>query len=620
MRKLILLCILLATELGAVHAQTKIVDSLLTALDNHPEKDSMQTAILEQLGLLYSRNNNKKAVEYFTRAIAVAPGIRVDTFISDQYMEIAYLYYDDGNYDKALENYLASVQILEKTNNTIKLSKAYLGLGNVFTRLKNFEKARSYFIIAEPIIMKNKDVVREEFLYNSLGNYYYEMQLFDSAAYVMNKSLRLAQERKDIWSEMGMSMNMGLMYKKIKRMDSSLVYVKQAEAIAKREDIMGKVGDVIYNNLASVYSESGQYATAKAYFDSSIAYSKQFHSLRSEMENYRNLADMYGRMKDYEKQSMYLQMHYNLKDSVFTQDKNNQITQMEADYVVNKKSAEVLEQQAEVTRQRNTRNLFILFTSFAVLAAAGILFFYLRMKKTNKTIRQQKDELQKLNDIKNRLFGIISHDLRNPLVTLRSYLSLSDDPSLSADKQASMKNRTREVVTQTTDMLDNLLVWAGSQIKDNAVEIQHTDITEVIQDSIDTVSLQAQQKNIVIRLNEAAEAMALADKNLLSIVCRNLLTNAVKFTPEGGWIDVGVQKKDNHIAIAFTDTGVGMSEQLVQQLQEYKAVSGQGTNNEKGTGLGIFLVKELVQKMKGSLLVQSAEGKGSVFTVVLETA
>jgi two-component system, sensor histidine kinase and response regulator len=588
MRKLILLCILLATGLHSLYAQNKKVDSLLTALDNHPEKDSMQTAILQQLGTLYSRNNNKKAVDYFTRAIAIAPGIRADTFITDQYMEVAYLYYDDGNYDKALENFLSAVQILEKTTNTRKLSHAYLGLGNVFTRIRNFDKARSYFNIAEPIIMKNKDVKREEFLYNSLGNFYFEQQLFDSSAYMMHKSLQLARERKDIWAEMGMSMNIGLMYKKIKKLDSALAYVKQSEAIAKRENIIGDVADVIYNNLASVYSEAGQYATAKAYFDSSIAYSKKFHSLRAEMENYRNLADMYGRMRDYEKQAMYLQMHYNLKDSVFTQDKNNQITQMETDYVVNKKSREVLEQRAEVTRQKNSRNLFILFTSFAVLAAAGILYFYLRTKKTNRTIRQQKDELQKLNDIKNRLFGIIGHDLRNPLVTLRSYLSLSDDSSLSAEKQVSMKNRTREVVTQTTDMLDNLLVWAGTQIRDNAVQIQNTDITEVVQDSIDTVSLQAQQKSIAIRLNEAVDAMALADKNLLSIVCRNLLTNAVKFTPEGGKIDIRVQKNSNHITIAFTDTGVGMNDQLVKQLQEYDAGSSKGTNNEKGTGLVFF--------------------------------
>jgi signal transduction histidine kinase len=325
-------------------------------------------------------------------------------------------------------------------------------------------------------------------------------------------------------------------------------------------------------------------------------------------------------MKDYEKQCRYLQMHYNLKDSVFTQDKNNQITQMEADYIVNKKSAEVLEQQAEVTRQRNSRNLFILFTSFAVLVAAGLFYFFRRTQKANRMIRQQKDELQKLNDIKNRLFGIISHDLRNPLVTLRSYLSLSDDPSIPPEKQASMKNRTREVVTQTTDMLDNLLVWAGSQIKEDAVQIHHTDIAEVVQDSIDTVSLQAQQKSIIIRLNEAVGTMALADKNLLSIVCRNLLTNAVKFTPDGGQINIGVEKKDDHVAIAFADTGIGMNQQLVQQLQEYKASSAKGTNDEKGTGLGIFLVKELVQKMKGSLLVQSTEGKGSVFTVVLERA
>ena len=120
-------------------------------------------------------------------------------------------------------------------------------------------------------------------------------------------------------------------------------------------------------------------------------------------------------------------------------------------------------------------------------------------------------------------------------------------------------------------------------------------------------------------LNEATATMALADRNLLSIVCRNLLTNAVKFTPEGGQVTIGVQQQSNYIAIAFADTGIGMSEQLVQQLQEYKAGSVKVTNNEKGAGLGIFLVKELVQKIKGRLLVKITEGKGSVFTVMLET-
>ena len=223
------------------------------------------------------------------------------------------------------------------------------------------------------------------------------------------------------------------------------------------------------------------------------------------MENYRNMSDMFGDMKNYEQQAVYLKKYYNFKDSLYSADSKNQLTELEANYTVEKKNGELVKKDAEVAEQKN-RQRILLIVAFSILALLGLLMlFYKRIQNKNRLlqeknvqINEQKDELQTLNHVKDRLFSIISHDLRNPLVTLRSYLMLADNDAVAEEKKQQFKVQTMNAVSQTGDMLDNLLAWANVQIKNTKANIIPINIADLLSDAVNNVKAQAFQKNISI--------------------------------------------------------------------------------------------------------------------------
>ncbi len=249
---------------------------------------------------------------------------------------------------------------------------------------------------------------------------------------------------------------------------------------------------------------------------------------------------------------------------------------------------------------------------------------YTRIKKSNRLLHEKNElihkqniELENLNQVKDRLFGIISHDLRNPLVTLRTYLSLAEDIALPAEKKQYFKKATMQAVAQTCDMLDNLLVWANLQIKQAPPAITPINLEEGLLDVINTVQSQAAEKGITL-VQQVDMKQALGEYNIITIAIRNILTNAIKFSTAGSTVHVHTLQDKNGVLISIRDAGIGMSPEQVQQLYSNDTGSTPGTAEEKGSGLGIFLVRELLQKINGSLIISSEIDKGSCFTIVLQ--
>ena len=187
---------------------------------------------------------------------------------------------------------------------------------------------------------------------------------------------------------------------------------------------------------------------------------------------------------------------------------------------------------------------------------------------------------------------------------------------MSDEKKLAYKKQTLSAVTQTTSLLDNLLVWANMQIKESKPQIKIIDIEDAVLDAVDNVNAQAVQKKIIIQKNLEATT-ALGDQNIITIAVRNLLTNALKYSNENSTISIHSFQNDKDINIDIADEGVGISAEKINLLLSNEADTTIGTSGEKGTGLGIFLVKELLQKINGELLIKSVVGEGSVFTIKL---
>jgi len=232
-------------------------------------------------------------------------------------------------------------------------------------------------------------------------------------------------------------------------------------------------------------------------------------------------------------------------------------------------------------------------------------------------------ELRELNAMKDRFFSIIGHDLRNPFTGL---LALSDLmlTNIQAKEYENLEEYALLLKTFTDQgykLLLNLLEWARSQTNALRITIETLSLATIVAESKSTIVPIAQQKNIEIVYSCTQDYLVLADVNLLNTVMRNLLSNAVKFTNEKGLIHIYGEESDKLVTVHIEDNGVGISpENLTKLFRLDSHSSTKGTANEEGTGLGLILCKELVEKMNGRLTVESEPGKGTIFSFTLPKA
>lgn len=234
-------------------------------------------------------------------------------------------------------------------------------------------------------------------------------------------------------------------------------------------------------------------------------------------------------------------------------------------------------------------------------------------------LERQTVELTELNSLKNKLFSVISHDLKTPMYALRNLFSNVQQYELSADEVKALIPDVVNDLNYTTGLMENLLQWAKNQMRSNTVHPQDLNVTELVSDVCGLLRLQAEAKRIHLKADHTTPAFIYADKDMVHLVLRNLVSNAIKFTPEEGTISVEIAENGKMTMISVNDSGVGISEENLSKLfNEY--YTSKGTANENGTGLGLMLCKEFLTKNGGQMHVSSVEGKGSTFSFTLPKA
>jgi signal transduction histidine kinase len=240
------------------------------------------------------------------------------------------------------------------------------------------------------------------------------------------------------------------------------------------------------------------------------------------------------------------------------------------------------------------------------------------LETQKEAIDAQGQELRRLNAQKDKLFSIIAHDLRNPFNGLNGLFSLLDEGVLTPQETKTMLAQVRQAGEATSEMLDNLLNWAKSQM-DGGVGSQPRSVLLAPLAALvaQQVDLAARLKGVEVSHEVAPELFAQADPDQLEVILRNLLSNAVKFTQPGGQVSLTAQGRDGQVEIAVRDTGVGISQPVLTRLLQGDFYTTKGTGQERGSGIGLQLCRDLAKANGGELRVTSQLGKGSTFTVVL---
>ena len=240
-----------------------------------------------------------------------------------------------------------------------------------------------------------------------------------------------------------------------------------------------------------------------------------------------------------------------------------------------------------------------------------------KVQKRTAKIQKQNQELEKLNNLKTKIFTILAHDLRNPLATLQSLLQLAQRQVMEPESMKNIMQTLTNNLGNTSDMLEQLLSWANSQLEGFQFNPIHTKAIDWLHYQVSLQQSLADNKQIQLRLLDCPEDLLLyIDLDLMNTVLRNLIQNAIKFTAEGGQISVYVEVEDL-IRIVVQDTGIGMNAEKIRQLENNQIISSRGTQGEKGTGLGLLMCKDFIALHKGFISVESEPGKGTSFSIYL---
>lgn len=275
------------------------------------------------------------------------------------------------------------------------------------------------------------------------------------------------------------------------------------------------------------------------------------------------------------------------------------------------------------------RNFFIftvLLFSFVALFLAYMLYRSIqkaksnndKLKQQNNEIDHQKKELEELNRLKIKFLSIISHDIRSPLLSLKGVLNLFD-AGLLQDKTELNKFfiQLNEEFNTTSSVLDNLLIWVKKQMYEEGVEKVMFPINKMVNDNVNLQKTAIVKRNIKVFNLLTDDLFVYADKEMINMVIRNLLGNALKFTHHGGQISIFYKTSNDFLEVGIRDTGIGISAEQVDKIFDSSFYSTTGLNHEKGNGLGLMLCREFIDKSNGKLWIESEIGAGSTFFFTL---
>ncbi len=372
----------------------------------------------------------------------------------------------------------------------------------------------------------------------------------------------------------------------------------------------------IYSDYVDVNGENLSFQQKDSIYQLQIIFSKKREEVKNLAEVWSLRSDNAYQAGDYKKAIDFARISTTLNDSLNIGELQSKVAREQALQDVDRfqYEKERAELQSKVLEQQNQLFFSILIGLMSLFVLGA--YFYRRLSASKRKISNQKLELEQLNETKDKFFGIIAHDIRSPIAALGGigeqmdfYLKKGDEKKLNR-----LTQRVDNTSNRLSRLLDNLLNWALLQKGTIPYHPENVPLSNVIEENIALFSPLATTKEVVIENYVPKETFAYTDNSAASTVVRNLLNNAVKFTSKGDTISFSSREEKDKIWVSIKDTGTGMSEKKLNALFGLEVKSKKGTAGEKGTGLGLVLVKELLELNKGGIEVKSKEGQGSEFS------
>lgn len=576
----------------------------------------------------YSREYSK-AIPQYEKAGALFESLKDSFNLTNCYNSIGLCYHLMYKGDKAIEQFIKALRTCE--NNKEYTAEVISNIAMAHAKMNNHRDAISNYKKALNLNTLIKDSASMAVNYNGLGDTYSNMNKPDSAIVNFWMAYRLFGKLKKIGYQNIALTNIATLYPNYPdSLDKAIDFFTQASTNF-RELGWNQFEPEIREGIGLVYAKKGRYKEALNAFQESLKLTDKFKKgFALKRTNYLEIAKTYKLMGDYKTALKYHELFVQYNDSMVLKEKYEQIINLEKQYETEKKQNEINQLQAkhiltDIQLQKNKQLKMLGFVTASLLLVL-ILFVlnrYLDKAKSNKLlesknrmIEKSENELKLLNASKNKFFSIIAHDLKNPFHTVMgySYLLSKDYNNFTEEERRKFADDIHHSTNNIFRLLQNLLEWSRSQTGRLTFTPREIELKQIVDNSVSVLRSLADQKNIRIEMNFSHNLMLFADPQMIETVLRNLVNNAIKFTPENGLIQVAATPTDGQITICVKDSGIGISQEDVQNLFKIDStVKRKGTNNEDGSGLGLILCREFISKNNGTIWVSSAAGEGSSF-------
>jgi signal transduction histidine kinase len=381
--------------------------------------------------------------------------------------------------------------------------------------------------------------------------------------------------------------------------------------------------------------EFGNRKTAIQLVKSSIQISEEINNPQWLIRGHELLAKLYKEEGDLLKANRELELVSVYKDNLFDIEKSGQAHEMQALYELENKQKTILllENENKLKKQQFTnQRLIVAILVIGIILLLATIFFLIRLRriqtkanlklsKQKEKIQKQAEDLEQLNQLKTKLFSVISHDLRGPIASLRTLLEMLSNKFMTPDEFLIHSEKLKHNIDGTQQTLENLLNWCLTQMEGIRTSPEKVSLSNAVNEVCQVLSDAAIAKGIFIEKQFSDHAEAIVDPNQLQVILRNLIHNAIKFSGANTTVITSVEPNGDFWKITLRDTGMGMTQEEINTiLNTSHYFSKYGTQQEKGTGLGLMLCKEFIKLNKGVLKITSEPNKGTSISVLLPKA
>ncbi len=573
-----------------------VAENLATSINY---QKGLATAYLYEAGIFHQNGYDKKALATYYKSMQIFENLN-DTFnIARARKEIAAALYAEGKTVEAIKLFHQSLNVYITLKIKYQIANVKNSLGLIQIDLGHADSAKKYFVEALAISIAEKYEYGVKKSYYNLGLVEESKNNFKQAEIYFRRSLEKDRVLNDKYGAALNQLQLGTILSKQHKEAASITLIKEAYNNARSVMAYNLLKEAS-TKLISTYRKTGDNRKAGEWQDSLVK------TLQAQLDNEKEYA-------------------LNFIEVIKNQDRLKVNAEKEV-----KNAQRIAKEQLLII----TVGTFILII-VAVLAVLALVnyqrqrFFGKELRKKNAIIEKNANSLDQLNKeisnqnalleednrTKNKLLSIISHDLRTPLVNTKGILNLVNQGMIPPEETEKLLEQLEAQYVSTTSLLDNLLFWIKGQVSGKESEKVSVSFYHLIKGLEDEHRISLNKKNIQLKNNVDRSVSVFAEKEMMRIIFRNLISNAIKFTPDNGLIELDSRITRGYIFLTVRDTGIGMTKETIEKVNAKQYYNTKGTSLEKGSGFGLMLCRDLVTKQGGELIVESEPGAGSSFTV-----